>query len=59
MQTDDQMGVERLGGTARRVIRDLEVCQQGERGLICDDVIYCGVTRWTSKGMSLLSRAPI
>ena len=59
VQADDQMGVVQLGGTARRVIRDLEVCQQGKRGLICDDVIYCGATRWTSKGMSLLSRAPI
>ena len=48
VQADDQMGVVQLGGTARGVIRDLEVRQQGERDLVCDDVVYCGVARWSS-----------
>ena len=59
VQADDQMGMLQLGGTARGVIQDLEVRQQGERGLVCDNVIYCGVTHWSSKGVSLLSWAPI
>ena len=54
-----EMGVIRLGVMAGGVVRDVEVRHQGERGLICDNVIHRGVTRWSSKGVSLLLRAPI
>ena len=60
MQANDQMGMILFGGTARGGgVRDIKVRHQGERGLVCDNVIHCGVTRWFSKGVNLLSRAPI
>ena len=59
VQADGQMGVIQLRGTAGGVVRDVEVRYQGERSLVCDDVFHRGVTRGSSKGVSLLSWAPV
>ena len=59
MQANDQMGVILLGGMAGGVVQYIKVRYQGELSLVCDNVIHHGVTRWSSKGVSLLSRAPV
>ena len=59
VQANDQIGVIQLGGMAGVVVRDIKVRHQGECGLVCNDVIHHGVTRWSSKGVSLLSWAPV
>ena len=59
MQADNQMGMIQLKGTAGGVVQDVKVRHQGERGLVCNNVIHRRVIRWSSKGVSLLSQAPV